>query len=208
VIFRETIVRGATARNHSVQLFDSLDSRITALAAFIASGLAADDIVLVVAGDNAWTGAAKRLTASHVDVERAVREGHLIFHDAAETLSKFTRRGWPDTAAFDAVIGTLIRQLVARGRLRVYGEMVDLLAAERDFGAAVELENLWNTLGQSAAFSLFCGYSASHFGPETNAAALKLICRCHSTTRVDVADDLASWLLQSAESDDITPAHS
>lgn len=201
--FRETVVRGTTARDHSVQLFDTLESRVSALATFIASGLDAGDTVLVVARDDTWTAAAKQLTARHLDVAHAVRQHRLIVRDAAETLSKFTRRGLPDPSAFDAVIGTLIRQLATRGPLRVYGEMVDLLAAERDFDAAIELENLWNALAKTTTFSLFCGYSASHFGPENNAAALKLICRCHSTTRVDVSDDLASWLLDSSASDDV-----
>lgn len=44
-------------------------------------------------------------------------------------------------------------------------------------------------------YTLFCGYSAVHFGAEKSATALELICRCHSEVRVHAADDLSSWLV-------------
>jgi len=205
VTFRETVVRGTTARDHTIQLFDTARSRAQAIATFTATGLAAGELVLVVARADAWSDAAAQLKTGSAALEPGLRDKRLTVLDAGQTLSKFTRRGWPDAAMFETVIGDLVRRLATRGRLRVYGDMVDLLAAERDFNAAVALENLWNALARTVAFSLFCGYSANHFGPDTDHAALNLICRCHSATRVDVRDELASWLLESSGSEGAGP---
>jgi hypothetical protein len=193
--FRETVVRGSDAHDHIVQFFDTLDSLGATVGDFARAGLAANEAVLIVARGEAWRKIAGCLTARGEDVDGAVRRGELVVRDAAALLSQFTRIGWPDRARFEAVVGRLVGELARRGKLRVYGEIVDVLAADGDFGAAVELERLWNDLARRETFSLFCGYSALHFGPQGNSEALKLICRCHSAARADVEDDLATWLL-------------
>jgi DcmR-like sensory protein len=201
--FREAILHGSTTREHIVQLFDTVESLGETVAKFVTEGLAADDLVLVVARPHAWTNVAAGLARSGVDVRRAVDVRQLVVLDAATTLSKFTRQSWPDSERFEAVIGGLVRELVGRGRLRIYGEMVDVLAADAQFHAAVALEKLWNDLAKTTPFSLFCGYSAVTFGSQRNSEMLRLICRCHSETRVNDDDDLAAWLLSRGAEDDV-----
>jgi hypothetical protein len=193
----------AAAREHIVQLFDTLESLGESVANFVIEGLTLDDIVLVVARPDAWAKVVARLDRDAVDVRGAVGRRQLVVLDAASTLSKFTGQSWPDSGRFDAVIGGLVRDLARRGRLRIYGEMVDLLAAEAQFRGAVALEDLWNDLAKTIPFSLFCGYSAVNFGSERNSEALRLICRCHSATRVSNDDDLAAWLLRRQQEDDV-----
>lgn len=192
-----------TAHEHIVQLFDTLESLGETVGNFVAEGLAADEIVLVVARPEAWTTVAARLDRDAADVQGAVSRRQLVVLDAQATLSKFNGQSWPDRVRFDAVIGGLVRELVGRGRLRIYGEMVDVLAAEGQFQAAVALEDLWNDLAKTIPFSLFCGYSAVNFGSERNRKALRLICRCHSATRVNDDDDLAAWLLSRRDDEDV-----
>lgn len=192
---REAVEQGSTARAHIVQFFDTLESLAQTVADFVAEGVLADDVVLVVARADAWTSIADRLVRHSIDVDRAKGRERLVVLDAAALLSKCIRRGWPDRGQFDTVIGGLVRELAGRGRLRVYGEMVDVLAEDAQFRAAIALEELWNELAETVPFSLLCGYSAVHFGPERNGESLKAICRCHSATRVGDDDDLARWLL-------------
>jgi hypothetical protein len=90
----------------------------------------------------------------------------------------------------------LIRQLSANGKpLRIYGEMVNVLAAQGEYQAAHQLEELWNDLGRRNRFTLFCGYAASHFGDPRTAEALHGICDTHSQVLSSPQDVLGSFLL-------------
>jgi hypothetical protein len=47
-------------------------------------------------------------------------------------------------------------------------------------------------------FTLFCGYSAVHFGDPRSAAALQAICRAHTHVRASSDDDLGAFLMSEA----------
>ena len=94
------------------------------------------------------------------------------------------------------MIGGIVRRLGARdGRLRIYGEMVDLLVAEGDVRGAHDLEELWNELGEREPFTLLCGYSTVHFGDPRSGGALRQVCQLHSHVHVHQRDILGSFLL-------------
>ena len=113
--------------------------------------------------------------------------------DAKDTLRRIMRRGYVNAVQFDDVVGRLVRTLNARAQgVRVYGAMVDLLAEDRDFPRAADLENLWNQLGREVPFTLLCGYHAAHFGDPRNADALRLLCQWHSEINENSYDDLAA----------------
>jgi hypothetical protein len=195
--YRENVVRGRAATEHIVQLFDDQQSLAHAVAAFLRDGLSAGDTHLVVMAPARFQATARRLRRLGVDVEEAIKAGRLTFRDAATTLKQLIRNGRPDPALFDATAGTLVRQLrPRRGRLRIYGEMVDLLAAEGDFEAAEQLEELWNDLGERESFTLLCGYSSVNFGDPRTGDALRLICRSHSHVRSSPRDLLGSYLVK------------
>jgi hypothetical protein len=121
------------------------------------------------------------LRRAGIDVEAAESAGRLSVLDAAETLAKFVVDGWPDAAAFEAVVGSVIRRAVSSGRpVRVYGEMVDLLWDEGHVMGAIELEKLWNGLAEDIPFSLFCAYSGTMVAQPETAAAFAQVCDLHS----------------------------
>jgi hypothetical protein len=83
-----------------------------------------------------------------------------------------------DGRAFDRVIGSLIRRAAATGRpVRAYGELVALLWDDGLVNEAVQLEALWNELGDEYPFSLFCGYRAESATRDIDAFAE--VCRLH-----------------------------
>jgi hypothetical protein len=86
----------------------------------------------------------------------------------------------------------------ANGRVRAYGEMVDMLAQRGELTEAIALEGLWNNLGERVPFFLLCGYSAAHFVSSSTHRALRDICSSHSGVHRHAQDPLASWLLNSA----------
>jgi hypothetical protein len=94
------------------------------------------------------------------DVEPA--PGTLVFLDAEETLTSFLVEGHLDHAAFERVVGGLVRNAAAGGRsVRIFGEMVALLWDRGLVPAAIELETYWNDLARETPFSLFCAYPSA-----------------------------------------------
>ncbi len=194
-------------RRHTVQLFDSVESRADSLAGYLGAALSARENALAVLTPANWCATAKCLISHGIDVEAEVDCGRLTVLDAPSTLPRILLNGSPDRARFDAVIGTVVRRLCRSGAaLFAYGELVDLLAAERDFIGARQLEFLWNELLAEVPFSLFCGYSALNFGDPGSRSELRLICGCHGEVRTGDDDDLAAWLVKSAIGDERRPA--
>ena len=181
---------------HSAQLFDDRDSRAAAVSAFFATGWHAGDTLLIVASAFHWVAISQRLEALGVPVADAIDSGRLTVRDAGETLARFRHHERLDARCFDATVGGLVRTLAARGpRLRIFGEMVDLLAGSGDYAGAEELEELWNGLAQREPFVLFCGYSASTFGDPRSRAALRRICDAHEHVHTSPTDLLGSFLV-------------
>src|SRR5439155_510985 len=110
--------------------------------------------------------------------------GRYFALDAAETLSLFMLDGIPDVVRFRTVIGGVLEQAKAtagdRARATVFGEMVALLWAAGKRDAAIRLEELWNDLAQTHAFSLRCAYPMADFHREEHSAAFRAICERHS----------------------------
>jgi hypothetical protein len=193
----ERVIRGKVSTEHMVQLFDDKTSLAETLAPFLMEGWQRGETLLVVARAANWELASRRLAADGCPVEKAIASGRLVVLDAATTLASFLRNGHPVPERFAAGVGALVERLSARfgQRLRIYGEMVDILAAQGDFGAALQLEQLWNDLGSAYSFTLLCGYTACHFGDARTASILRDICAAHTHAAAKPADLLASWLL-------------
>jgi len=109
--------------------------------------------------------------------------GRATFIDSGEMLARLMTRGQPDWARFEAEIGGAvqgIRQAVAGGGLRAYGDMVNLLWKSRQHASAIRLEQFWNKLLSRGYFSLYCAYSIDIFGTDFREAALDGILATHT----------------------------
>ncbi len=150
---------GVSAHAHIVQFSENDAALIDAVSAFIGAGLGAGESCIVVATQPHRKSLEQRLRADGLDLAVAAAAGSYLPLDAAATLARFLVEGQPEPVRFREVIGLLIAE-AARGdrRVRVFGEMVALLWAKGDRTAAIRLEDLWNELGQTQAFSLFCAY--------------------------------------------------
>jgi hypothetical protein len=104
----------------------------------------------------------ERLAQAGIDVPGEWASGSYVALDAAKVMASFMAAGWPDAAAFWGTVSPVLKRALARpGPVRVFGEMVALLWADGQTGAAVELEALWNELASQLSFSLLCAYPAS-----------------------------------------------
>jgi hypothetical protein len=189
------VQHGLTTSEHVVQFFDGPESLGESVALFLADGYRAGETLLVVAKPHHVRAIAEPLRRFGHPVEDLVAKGRLTVLDAAAALRKFMRRGKPDAARFDEALGGLVRELAARRRLRIYGEMVEILAEEANYRGADQLEALWNGLAERTPLKLFCGYSSAHFAAPNVGDALRSICDRHHQVHQNQTDLLGNWLL-------------
>jgi signal transduction histidine kinase len=180
-----TVSGGVSHAAHTVQFYGEDTFLLDGLSRFIGTALGAGDAAIVIATKAHRDGLAQRLKARGLDVARAAKEGRYVAIDAAETLTKFMRDGWPDAALFTEVVGsTLAQAALANGgrdsRISAFGEMVALLWAEGNAEAAVRLEELWNELARNYSLSLHCAYPMSGFDREYHSDPFLKICEQHS----------------------------
>jgi MEDS: MEthanogen/methylotroph, DcmR Sensory domain len=187
---------------HSIQLFDDTDSLANAVAAFVQDGVSKRDRVLVVMRPELWNLTAARLDRNRVSIRNAIGSDHLSVLDSENTLRQFMDDGLPEPRLFDDVVGATVRNLASAGRaVRVYGDMVDVLASQGELAAATRLEELWNGLGERLSFTLYCGYFGVNFADPRAARGLRQICNLHHAAHADAGDSLSRSLLEAAEAD-------
>ena len=169
------------ASDHFVQFYETDAFLVDAVGEFIGTALRAGEAGVVVATPAHREGLEARLQAAGLDVAAARAGGRYVALDAAETLARFMVDGAPDPGRFREVVGGIIaRAAEGRRHVRIFGEMVALLAVEGNHTAALRLEELWNDLQQTHAFSLFCAYPMAHLGGEARAELLGNVCAAHT----------------------------
>jgi DcmR-like sensory protein len=181
---------------HHVQLFDSSKSLADTVIAFLLAGVERGQPALIVATPQHRELLSRRLESNGIRVHDAILCNRLVMLDAAATVDLLMRHDTPNPVVFDEVIGTAVARLSAGRRVRIYGEMVDVLAARGRYKAAHRLEELWNAFGQRESFDLFCGYASGHFGDPKTAKMLGAICAAHSHVHRKSGDLLAEYLLE------------
>jgi PAS domain S-box-containing protein len=182
---------------HSVQFYSDDNFLLEALSRFMGSAVGAGDAAIVIATEEHRTELARRLTARGLDLPQAVEQGRYIALDAAETLAQFMVDGWPDEKRFVELIGGVISRARAaakkeHGRAALFGEMVALLWDQGKPEAALMLEQLWNQIAHSHAFSLVCAYPMKRFYREDHGEAFLKICDEHSAVLPDENYSLAT----------------
>jgi hypothetical protein len=186
----------AVGPDHHLQLFDEAESRAGAVAAFVLEGERRGERILLALAPENRVRLEERLREAGYPLAARLAAERLVIFDANAMRRLLLHRDRPDAALFDELVGGIVRRLDGDTGLRVYGEIVDVLAAEGNFRGAIALEQLWNALARQHRFTLLCGYSAVHFGNPRSQDSLRQICRAHSRVHADAADDLAAWLLQ------------
>lgn len=167
-------------RDHVAQFYEHDADLVGPVAAFVAVALRSGDVAIVVATVQHLRSIEAELELSGFDVGAARANGNLITLDAVESLNRLLLDGALDADAFDETFGALIREASRRAsRVRVFGEMVDLLLDSGQVEGVMELEALWNRLGHEVPFSLYCAYCTLPEGKRLDEARSD-ICQLHS----------------------------
>jgi PAS domain S-box-containing protein/excisionase family DNA binding protein len=176
------------ASEHLVQFYETDAFLLDAVRDFIGAALRAGDTAIVIATESHRAGLEERLQADGLDLAAC---GRYVSLDAADTLSRCMVDGAPAPGRFGDVVGDIVTRAAAGGRrVRIFGEMVALLAVAGNDGAAIRLEELWNDLQQRHAFALLCAYPMDHLGGEACAELVTDVCAAHS--RVVPAESYAA----------------
>ena len=166
-------IEQVSTRRHLLSLYSDEDELIASVSDYLAESLDVGGVAIAIA------------TPEHRRrLKRAVGRSALsryVALDAAVTLRTFMRDGHPDPELFTCNVGDLVSSACASGRsVHAFGEMVSLLWEEGNVQGALELETLWNELGERESFSLYCAYHVLCVGLTDDLAAIKLVCDHHS----------------------------
>ena len=179
----DRVVADAAPWDHIVQLYQDQDFLSRAVCRFVGAGFANGEGVILVSTLPHWDAFRPRLEAKGVDVEAAQERGQLTVVDADELLPRFMRDDMPDPPVFNGAFTDVVRQTRARGnfqKLRVWGEMVDVLWERGDVTASMNLEDLFDQLAKKVDISIFCSFLMDNFNGDVHARMLPRLGTNHS----------------------------
>jgi signal transduction histidine kinase len=172
-------IAGAPA--HVVQFYEADPFLLDSVRDFVGTGLDLGHAAIVIATRAHRVGLEERLEADGLDLVAASARGQYIALDAAETLSKLMVDGMPEPSRFVEVIGDTVAGAAGQySHVHAFGEMVALLAAAGNHAGAIRLEQLWNALQTTHAFSLLCAYPMGILGGEALAQLVGDVCAEHA----------------------------
>ncbi len=150
---------------HVVQFYTDARVLLDGLASSFGKALRAGESVVVVMTKGHEKGLRKRLIGQGINLKETTEQGRFIAVDAGKALDLFMEHGSPNRQKFLREFGNIIRTAenaadVRNRRVVVFGEMVAVLWKEKQFEAAIRLEQLWNELAKTRFFFLHCAYPA------------------------------------------------
>ncbi len=169
---------------HVCQVHFAERTLVESVARFAVSGLNKEETVVLIGSANHLRQIQKELAQASVSLARAQESRRLILLDAGILLKMFMRDGEPDKRIFKRVFGELLESLnPGRNRIRVWGEMVQLLWRDGKKPMALQLEEMWNQLLLQFPFFLFCTYGMDAFHEtEASSGVKEAVFRAHQHT--------------------------
>src|SRR5262245_11283063 len=131
--------------HHSMQIYEEDTHLLDAVRHFTGTGLAAGEAAIVIATPSHRDQLEAHLRAHGVDVATAHAQGQYVPLDAAETLAQCMVDGAPEARRFVDVVGGVIARVGGQyTRVRVFGEMGELLWSRGLISATLRSEAIWN----------------------------------------------------------------
>jgi hypothetical protein len=170
-------------RDHIVQLYQEKGFLNRAVCRFVGAGLTNGEGIVLVSTLPHWNGFHARLEGLGMNVEAARRRGQLTVVDADELLPRFMRDAMPDPAIFPGVFGDVVAEARARGgyrKVRVWGEMVNVLWERGDVDASMNLEDQFDQLIKKRDIAIFCSFLMDNFNDDVHTRMLPRLGTNHS----------------------------
>ncbi len=162
----------ATGDDAFVEFYEKEERLVEDVVQFANEGLSSGEAVLMVATPPHRAAIERALAGRGFDVEQGKKESRLLVEDAAATLERCLVDGRPDEARFTEVLDGLLARAGPR-KLRVYGELVNVLWQAGDRASALRLDELWCAAVKDRKLPLFCGYLVEGFSTAEDLAAFR-----------------------------------
>jgi hypothetical protein len=166
--------------SHRVRFYDEDEGACTTICEFLLEGRAQGEAVVVIASAANRAAVVERLAGRREELDALVAEGSVVFHDAQGVLEAVVVDGLPDAGRFrEAVDGILDGVATGTRRVRIFGEIVELLCRSGNPEAALRLEELWHGYVRERGLSLLCAYRMNNLHRELNGGLYQRICAAH-----------------------------
>ncbi|HXW89435.1 MAG TPA: response regulator [Terriglobales bacterium] len=180
-----TVQNVQIVRHHEIGFYSDDQCLLDAITQFIGAALRSGNSTIVIATESHRGSLLRRLQASALNIGAAIEQGRYIALDAAETLSTLMLNGMPHPVRFFELLSDLIvtAAKAATGehpRVAIFGECVQLLWAQGNTEAVVQLEKLGNQLAKVYDVGILCGYSLGSFQGGIGSYIFERICAEHS----------------------------
>ncbi len=185
-IVQATPHRVETPHHHDVGFYSDDQSLLEDVTRFIGAAFRHGNGAIIIATESHRSGLVPRLQAQGVDIGSAIEQKRYIALDAAETLATLMVDGMLDASRFVKTFGNLIMTVTKavngqHPRIAIFGECVQLLWAQGDVEAAIQMEKLGNQLTDVYDVDILCGYCQASGQGKMDAHTFQRICAEHST---------------------------
>lgn len=168
--------------HHSLQLYDSANALLAAIATYAAFGFENGEGVLLIVSSQHRPLLSTHLRRFCCDLDRRQGLGQLVILDVDDVIQCVVVNGVLRCDLFLQQLTTTIDALLQHySSVRVFDEVADvLLMREGNSEAAVRLERAWNELAERSDgnFSLVCAHNTKTLGAQH--PAFEAICAQHS----------------------------
>jgi len=166
--------------------FYSDDARfLDDLTQFVGAALKDGDAVVVIATESHRESLLPKLQAYGVDLHAAVQQGRYFALDAAEALAEFMVNDVPNVARFLELVSDLIVTATEaasseNGHVSLYAECVQLLCAQGNAEAAIQMEKIGKYITEIHNVDILCGYFSHNIEGGVDGETFNHICAEHS----------------------------
>lgn len=167
--------------SHLAQTYADEHFLVEGVGKFIGAGLRQGEAALIIATALHREAIINKLKQDGLGPVAAIESGQLKFLDADEVLATFMLDGIPDWGLFESAFGAILEDIKTRyQKVRLYGEMVNILWQNEEYHATIMLEGFWNRLVKAHPFTLLCGYSIDNLSQDAYEGPLQCVCNAHS----------------------------
>ena len=170
--------------NQTVQICLNESSQVDLVTRYIKDGLINGESVIVIARPEL-----RQILKSHTDafsfnghnIQDLQAQGQIKLFDAESVLSTLRIDGNLEEDLFHECVAVPIFNAKSKyGKVRVFGEMVDILWKQREHDLAIRLESFWRNLSDTQDFTFLCTYTLNNLNFSAYDEELERICKYHS----------------------------
>jgi MEDS: MEthanogen/methylotroph, DcmR Sensory domain len=179
------------AFTHTVQFYEPPLFPARNVADYFCAGIEAEESSLIIATPGHTRMIKDGLGACGVEADTLENAGVLICLDAENTLIAVQGNTLDREKSVEEVLGpTLARAIKASpsGRMRVFGEAVNLLASRGEYDKCAQLERSWNKVMERYSLRVYCAYSLAGFSDQSSAQGMCDVCDVHDEIAGDVPE--------------------